>query len=43
MTDWSEDQQKHRTVPKGDSIEVSRRLWQRYGKELSTAVDKSAK
>jgi len=41
MTRWSEDRKKHRTDREGDSIEVARRLWQRYGKDLSAAADKS--
>jgi len=43
MTDWSDRKDDYPTQPQGDSIEVTRRLWARYGKQLVDSGDHGKK
>ncbi|MEJ2703280.1 MAG: alpha-N-acetylglucosaminidase TIM-barrel domain-containing protein, partial [Sedimentisphaerales bacterium] len=36
MTDWSDQRESYPAKPQGDSVEVARRLWAKYGKELTS-------
>ena len=41
MTDWSDRNDNYPTQPRGDSIQVTRRLWARYSKQLGAQAIKA--
>ena len=43
MTDWSDQHETYPTQPRGDSIQVTRRLWARYGRQLVSEGDHGKK
>jgi len=42
MTDWSDRNDSYPTQPRGDSIQVTRKLWVRYSKQLGTQTTKAS-
>ena len=42
MTDWSDRRANYPTQPRGDSIQVAKRLWARYGRRIGTQAVKAS-
>jgi len=41
MTNWSDRNDNYPTQPRGDSIQVTRRLWARYSKQIGAQAIKA--
>lgn len=39
MVDWSDGRESYLAEPSGDSVEVARRLWEKYGEEFTVKPD----